>query len=254
MNRTIEKTLRACRKISSIVEAPFDSQYLCTDVPMAKLISHQNWFDYLVKNFNKPGLRILELGSREVTVKSAARKAFFDAEYVGFDYYGGDNVDVVGDAHKLSSYFGSDEKFDLIYSAACFEHFAMPWVVAVEIAKLLNVGGFVFVETHFSFRSHERPWHFFQFSDMALRVLFSETLGFECIEAGVSNPMVGRFSSLSDRYLRNEPISGLYCHTEYLGKKIRQVDDFAWSSVDLSKLVGRTKYPAPRDHFSVQKR
>jgi hypothetical protein len=89
---------------------------------------------------------------------------------------------------------------------------------------------------------------------MALRVLFSETLGFECIEAGVSNPMVGRFSSLSDRYLRNEPISGLYCHTEYLGKKIRQVDDFAWSSVDLSKLVGRTKYPAPRDHFSVQKR
>jgi hypothetical protein len=244
VNRTIEKTLRACRKISSIVEAPFDSQYLCTDVPMAKLISHQNWFDYLVKNFNKPGLRILELGSREVTVKSAARKAFFDAEYVGFDYYGGDNVDVVGDAHK----------FDLIYSAACFEHFAMPWVVAVEIAKLLNVGGFVFVETHFSFRSHERPWHFFQFSDMALRVLFSETLGFECIEAGVSNPMVGRFSSLSDRYLRNEPISGLYCHTEYLGKKIRQVDDFAWSSVDLSKLVGRTKYPAPRDHFSVQKR
>ena len=254
MNRTIEKTLRALRKISSIVEAPFDSQYLCTDVPMAKLISHQNWFDYLVKNFNKPGLRILELGSREVTVKSAARKAFFDAEYVGFDYYGGDNVDVVGDAHKLSSYFGFEEKFDLIYSAACFEHFAMPWVVAVEIAKLLNVGGFVFVETHFSFRSHERPWHFFQFSDMALRVLFSETLGFECIEAGVSNPMVGRFSSLSDRYLRNEPISGLYCHTEYLGKKIRQVDDFAWSSVDLSKLVGRTKYPAPRDHFSVQKR
>jgi hypothetical protein len=132
-----------------VVEAPFDSQYLCADVPMAKLVSHQNWFDYLVKYFNKPGLRILELGSREVTVKSAARKAFSGAEYVGFDYYGGDNVDVVGDAHRVSSYFRSDEKFDLIYSAACFEHFAMPWVVAVEIAKLLNVGGFVFVETHF---------------------------------------------------------------------------------------------------------
>ena len=130
----------------------------------------------------------------------------------------------------------------------------MPWVVVGEIAKLLNVGGCVFVETHFSRRSHERPWHFFQFSDMALRVLFSETLGFECIEAGVSNPMVARFSSLSDRYLRNEPISGLYCHTEYLGKKVRQVDDFAWSSVDLSTVVGETKYPAPRDHFSVQKR
>ena len=44
-----------------------------------------------------------------------------------------------------------EEKFDIIYSSACFEHFAMPWVVAIEIAKLLKVGGIVFVETHFSF-------------------------------------------------------------------------------------------------------
>jgi ubiquinone/menaquinone biosynthesis C-methylase UbiE len=254
VNGTIKHTLIACRKILSAVEAPFDRAYLSSDVPLAKLVSYQNWFDYLVKNFNKPGLRILEVGSRSVTVESVARKAFSEAEYVGFDYYGGDNVDIVGDAHKLSSYFGADEKFDLIYSAACFEHFAMPWVVAVEIAKLLNVGGFVFIETHFSFRLHERPWHFFQFSDMALRVLFSEALGFECIEAGVSNPIVGRFSSLSDRYLRNEPISGLYCHTEYLGKKVRQVDNFSWSSVDLSSVVGETKYPPQRDHFFNQAR
>jgi hypothetical protein len=70
----------------------------------------------------------------------------------------------------------------------------MPWIVATEIAKLLKVGGVVFVETHFSFSSHERPWHFFQFSDMALKTLFSSALGFECIEAGMSNPLVGRFS------------------------------------------------------------
>ncbi len=74
----------------------------------------------------------------------------------------------------------------------------MPWLVATEIAKLLNVGGHVFVETHFSYSSHERPWHFFQFTDMALKLLFNEALGFECIEAGVSNPIVGRFSTLAD--------------------------------------------------------
>ena len=54
----------------------------------------------------------------------------------------------------------------------------MPWIVAAEIAKVTKVGGIVFVETHFSFSSHDRPWHFFQFSDMALRVLFSSALGF----------------------------------------------------------------------------
>ena len=72
----------------------------------------------------------------------------------------GPNVDIVGDAHRLSSYFDEAEPFDLIYSSAVFEHLAMPWVVAGEIAKLLKVGGCVFVETHFSFTSHERSWHF----------------------------------------------------------------------------------------------
>ena len=57
------------------------------------------------------------------------------ASYVGFDFYPGENVDVVGDAHKLSSYFGHDEKFDLIFSSAVFEHLHMPWIVAQEIQK-----------------------------------------------------------------------------------------------------------------------
>ncbi|HEX3073440.1 MAG TPA: methyltransferase domain-containing protein, partial [Ignavibacteriales bacterium] len=159
----------------------------------------------------------------------------------------GKNVDVVGDAHKLSSYFKEEEKFDIIYSASCFEHFAMPWVVAVEIAKLLKTGGVVFIETHFSFRSHERPWHFFQFSDLGLKALFSPALGFECIEAGMSNPMAGRFSSLADKDLRNVTISGLYCHSEYLGRKVKDVKDFNWEKLDISDVVGETKYPEPEE-------
>ncbi len=191
-------------------------------------------------------MRILEIGSREVTGPSDARKSFSKAEYVGFDFYPGKNVNVVGDAHRLSSYFSKEERFDIIYSSACFEHFAMPWVVAFEIAKLLRVGGLVFVETHFSFSSHERPWHFFQFSDMALKALFPEALGIECIEAGMSNPMVGRFSSLADDYLRYQPITGLFCHSEFLGRKVKEVGCFDWRSIDSADVVGETKYPAPR--------
>jgi hypothetical protein len=196
---------------------------------------------------------VLEIGSREVTGAPAHRKAFRSAEYIGFDYYPGANVDVVGDAHRLLAYFDPEEPFDLIFSAAVFEHLAMPWVVAEQIARLLKVGGHVFVETHFSYSSHERPWHFFQFSDMALRVLFSPALGFECIESGVSNPLVGRFSSRSDEYLRNLRVRGLYCHTEYLGRKVREVTDFSWSGVPLDVVVGSTAYPAPRAQGSRPK-
>jgi ubiquinone/menaquinone biosynthesis C-methylase UbiE len=245
MNSLVKKVLRACRKLSLLVETRFDRNFLAADVPMSRIASHAKWQAYLYEIGNQPGMKILEVGSREVTGKSAARRAFDKATYVGFDYYPGNNVDVVGDAHKLSSYFAPDEKFDIVYSSACFEHFAMPWVVATEIAKVLKVGGVVFVETHFSYSSHERPWHFFQFSDMALRVLFSGELGFECIEAGVSNPLVGRFSSLADAYLRNQPVAGLYCHSEFLGKKVREVANFDWSAVDLPKVVGSTEYPEP---------
>ena len=245
MNKIVKDILKRSFSLLALVESVFDKQFLVTDVPMSTIVSHLKWEQYLYEIGNKPGLRILEIGSREVTGKSGARKNFSNASYIGFDLYPGNNVDVVGDAHKLSSYFAGEEKFDIIYSSSCFEHFAMPWVVAIEISKLLKVGGIVFVETHFSFASHERPWHFFQFSDMALRALFSKALGFECIEAGMSNPLVGRFSSLADKYLKNRPVVGLYCHTEYLGKKIRDVDDFDWKTVDLFDIVGETKYPEP---------
>lgn len=233
------------RKSMGLFGSFFDYKYLDPSVPMSKFVSHRNYLQYLTKIGNQKGIRVLEIGSREVTGKSDARARFSNAEYVGFDFYPGANVDVVGDAHKLSQYFG-DEKFDIIYSVAVFEHFAMPWLVAVEIAKMLKVGGVLFVETHFSFSSHERPWHFFQFSDMALKVLFSPALGFECIEAGVSNPIIGRFSSLADNYLKFRPVNGLYCHSEFLGRKIKEISRFDWDDVDLSEVVDGTKYPLPQ--------
>jgi len=246
MNKLLKKILLGCCKLSLRIESKFDEQFLMPDVPMSVIVSHQKWQKHLYEMGNKPGMKVLEIGSREVTGASNARNEFAKAEYVGFDYYPGDNVDIVGDAHKLSSYFKEGEQFDIVYSSACFEHFAMPWIVATEIAKMLKVGGVVFVETHFSFSSHERPWNFFQFSDMALKVLFSEALGFECVEAGMSNPIIGRFSSLADAYLKNTPVRGLYCHSEYLGKKIRDVENFDWEQIDLASIVENTKYPAPK--------
>jgi SAM-dependent methyltransferase len=229
MNTTKKILMSVYRNLMTPFGLLFDKKYLDPNVPISKIAGHST---YLAEIGNHKGIRILEIGSREVTGTSDARDRFCNAEYVGFDYYPGVNVDVVGDAHKLSKYFG-DEKFDIIYSSAVFEHFAMPWIVAAEMTKLLKVGGTIFVETHFSFGSHERPWHFFQFSDMALKVLFSPALGIECIEAGASNPIVGRFSSLADNHLKFKPISGMYCHSEFLGKKVRDVDLFDWNDIDL---------------------
>jgi len=242
MNVTEQQLMDSFKKLMLQV-TEFDKLFIHADVPRARMVSHSQWQSHVVEMGNKPGMRILEIGSREVTGKSIMRSRFDRATYVGFDIYPGDNVDVVGDAHRLSEYFGKEDAFDLIFSSACFEHFAMPWVVTLEIAKMLNIGGHVFVETHFSFSSHERPWHFYQYSDMGLKALFSKALGFECVEAGMSNPMVGRFSTFADDYLKHQFVAGLFCHSEYLGKKVADVPDFDWKKVALSDIVGETAYP-----------
>jgi SAM-dependent methyltransferase len=216
------------------------------DVPLSTTSNHENQRNFLCDVGNKKGMRILEIGSREVTGKSQLRSLLQNATYIGFDYYPGNNVDIVGDAHKLSSYFDKTEKVDVIFSSACFEHFAMPWIVAKEMAKILKVGGYVIIETHFSYLSHERPWHFFQFSDMALKVLFSSALGFECIDAGMCNPMIARFSSLAAKYLQDyPPLGGFFCHSDYIGKKVKDVVSFDWDTIDLAHVVGDSKYPTP---------
>ncbi|MEQ9411043.1 MAG: methyltransferase domain-containing protein [Fuerstiella sp.] len=240
MNSVFRTMLDICYRVESV----FDRRFLSRDVPTSG--STVDWERKLLNLQDWRGSRVLEVGSREVVQGSTLREDFSGSEYVGFDYYPGRNVDVMGDAHRLSSYFDEGERFDLVYSSACFEHFAMPWIVASEIAKVLNVGGTVFIVTHFSFSSHERPWHFFHFTDMALKALFSEALGFECIEATLSNPIVGRFSSLADRRLRYKQVRGMYCHSQYLGRKVRDVPDFSWDRIGLHDVVGDTKYPEPK--------
>jgi hypothetical protein len=231
-------------KFSSSVAGTIARQFPPPAVPAPPTIAHSKWVDHLTRTFNQPGTNVLEIGARVVTGANF-RPNFSKANYTGFDFYPGENVDVVGDAHKLASYFPG-KTFDLIFSTACFEHFYMPWIVAEEIGKLLKLGGFVFVETHFSFAYHETPWNFFQFSDMGLRVLFNPGLGFRIVESGMSNPMVGFFGREADAYLRYKPVEELYCHSEILCEKVREVADFSWRDVSLQDLVQDTRYPNPQ--------
>lgn len=217
--------------------------YRRKDVPFDQDIAHRCWPDYLKRLCDKKGADILELGSRRVNQMDKWNEYFENANYTGFDYYPGENVDITGDAHKLSQYF--DKKFDLIFSSAVFEHLAMPWQVALEIIKLLKPGGYVFIETHYCHNSHERPWHFFQFSEEALNVLFPEKFGMKCIKKGCSNLLEGKFSEDASEYLQGKMVGGLYCHSEFLAQKTKDIPDneLTWDNVLLEDVTGNTRYP-----------
>src|SRR6266446_636421 len=68
----------------------------------------------------RPGTSVLELGARARSGISR-RDLFKDLNYTGFDIKDGENVDVVGDAHRLTSMFERGQ-FDFAYSISVFEH------------------------------------------------------------------------------------------------------------------------------------
>lgn len=127
-----------------------------------------------------PTARVLEIGSRARS-GYIRRGLVAPMEYVGIDILDGENTDLVGDAHELST-FVEPESFDAVFALSTFEHLAMPWKAAVEINKVLKPGGRLFISSHQAFPLHDQPWDFWRFSDMAWHALFNEATGFRIID------------------------------------------------------------------------
>jgi hypothetical protein len=204
-----------------------------------------NAFDEFRAEVNRGQGKVLELGSRQVCAGGQSKRSLFpDCSYVGFDYYGDANTDVVGDAHELSKFFGSE--FNAVFSLAVLEHFAMPWVVAAEINKVLKVGGLTFHSTHFAFPLHERPWDFWRYTDQALRILFSPPLGFEVIRCDFDTP-ARMHPDIPRDDLMHLPMEPVWIGISVLARKIADIDatKFVWSASVADCLGPDSFYPPP---------
>ena len=130
---------------------------------------------------------LLEVGSR-------ARSGFVRRdltppgwEYSGFDIMAGANVDLVGDAHRLSRHYAA-ERFDAVMAFSVLEHLLMPWKFVIELNRVLKPGGIGLFTTHQCWPLHDRPWDFWRFSDTAWTALLNPATGFEIIEARMGEP------------------------------------------------------------------
>lgn len=247
-----KRPLRALSEVAWLLTAGFPSERdhsICSlsATKEPEYAKHGQIWKWIAEHYSKPGVRVLEIGSRAVCSDSFWKHYIPDCTYTGFDVLPGKNVDVVGDAHKLSDYF-SPNSFDLVVSFAVFEHLAMPWIVAEEISRVVRPDGHVVLETHFSYSEHELPWHFFQFNANALQILFNSSLGFTTVDSGHDNPIIGRFSSESSMYLRGKPVTNLYCHSSIITQKTHEAvpgDQHNWRS-SLASAIGDTMYPRPQ--------
>ena len=132
--------------------------------------------------------RVLDIGGRDRS-DGGYRAGLGQHETVVLDLYPGPEVDVVGDAHRLSDHFPADH-FDAIASTATFEHLFMPWKVVLEMSKVLRPGGLVFVLTHQSIGMHDEPNDFWRYTRDCWPALFNEATGFEVVRSAMAQPML----------------------------------------------------------------
>lgn len=127
--------------------------------------------------------KVVELGTRRQEGQERTRHSVWvphAEQHLGVDYQLGEDVDLVADIHELSRYLPRDH-FDAVISCSTLEHVKYPWVAAVEIAKVLKIGGFVFVHTHQTFSLHPHPHDYWRFSTEGLETLFSRAIGFDIL-------------------------------------------------------------------------
>jgi len=219
---------------TQVIEAPAQQR---AGVEYAELMKAQRTFFDAISS--QPAPKILEIGSRARS--GIVRRALFPekAHYVGFDIKEGPNVEIVGDAHRLSSYV--NDRFHFVYCIATFEHLAMPWKVAIEINRVLEPGGLVFVQSHQTWPIHDEPWDFWRFSKHAWRALFNDHTGFEILAVAHSEPAV-----VLPALQTGNPITMLENEIGYLGSSClaRKIGDaqVSWE-VDAST-VTQGIYPA----------
>lgn len=179
---------------SPALHVQFDdgSEHLFTELGIPEILSdrgHRMFPEFCERLKTMPPGRLLEIGSRARSGISRRDAAPAGWDYVGMDILEGPNVDVVGDAHRLSQLL-PHASFDAAMSLAVFEHLAMPWKVALELNRVLKPGAIAFIQTHQSFPMHEVPWDFWRISADAWPALFNAQTGFRIIEAGMAEPLM----------------------------------------------------------------
>lgn len=194
-------------------------------------------FHEMVRSLGAP--TIVEVGSRARSGNVHVGWLPKDATYTGFDVRDGPNVDLVGDAHKISDYF-PNSSVDAIFSLSTIEHLAMPWKAVVEMNSILKIGGLMFVGTHQTWPVHDAPWDFWRFSSYTWRTLFNEATGFEIVDVAMGE----RASVVAD--FLTPATAGLDLQPAFLGSSViaRKVGstDLDWD-VDPS-MTTDSDYPA----------
>lgn len=128
---------------------------------------------------NKP--TFLELGARGASSGDLRKRLETRVNYLGVDLHPDPNVDIVADAHHLSSII-ERATIDLVYSQSVLEHILVPWKVVLECNRILRKGGLFIAHVPVSWALHAEPWDYWRISPHAWPALLNRHTGFEIVQ------------------------------------------------------------------------
>ena len=208
----------------------YDITELSPEHPLnARATTSEYPLDHFISEMKKRKGTVLEIGARVVGPSSSLNAVKFapECKFIGLDIHEAPGVDVVGDAHFLCDLI-TPGTIDGVFSAAVIEHLACPWLLAAHINKALKPGGMTLHSVPHSFPIHETPNDFWRMSSEGLKVLFSPAMGFDLVEAGMSDPVRMTIHPL----LRTGPMLEFPLHdgmatSWILARKVRELPDGA---------------------------
>jgi len=173
----------------------------------------------------------LEVGARGDASAAVRQLVAPQWRYIGLDYAPGSNVDIVGDAHRLTD-FVPRESVDMVYSSEVMEHLLSPLRFVFEANRVLKQQGLFIARMPTTWPLHAEPWDFWRISMHGWTSILNRNTGFEILERSE----VGRAAVVPQFTPPNSGLMSMAAApapmlTMVIARKIRDVphDNSGWS-------------------------
>ncbi|WP_296712521.1 methyltransferase domain-containing protein [Rhodoblastus sp.] len=133
----------------------------------------------LLKNESMPFLEAGARGTASVQMRRLVSASGW--RYLGLDILAHENVDIVGDAHRMGPGV-ADGSVAAVYSSEVMEHLVSPIDFIRECNRVLAEGGLFIARVPTIWPLHAEPWDFWRISQHGWQGLLNRGTGFEIID------------------------------------------------------------------------
>jgi SAM-dependent methyltransferase len=230
-DRLAQMTLHARFQCGTVVDLPLAAINGLSGMTTGDIVLFDSYLsDYAATVSETP--TFLEVGARGGASASARRCVEPAWRYLGLDYMSDPNVDIVGDAHRLTDFLARGS-VDVVYSSEVMEHLLSPLRFVLEANRVLTDNGLFIARMPTTWPLHAEPWDFWRLSSHGWTSILNTNTGFKILD----RCEVGRASIVPQLALQGSGLLNMAAApapmlTMVVARKIRDVpqDTSGWSA------------------------